>query len=245
MDTTMLPGDDGRQEPEILWRLVRRPPLVTASQTCAEVNAVFRHDPQQSSRAGGRAAPAPGVQRTPARPDRRGPARPRPPLPGRRRAPSRADRPGHARHAGGRRAGRTGGTAGLGPGGGAGRHHRRRQGGAHPGEPADQRRPAHSGRHAGLGARHAPGRRVLLVVEDAGPGVPESLRDAVFQPFRQGPSATPHAPGSGVGLALVAQFAALHGGCAWVEERRGGGASFRVSLPCEWSLGSQAPALHP
>ena len=60
---------------------------------------------------------------------------------------------------------------------------------------------------------------VLLVVEDAGPGVPESLRDAVFQPFRQGPSASPHAPGSGVGLALVSRFAALHGGHAWVEER--------------------------
>jgi signal transduction histidine kinase len=86
---------------------------------------------------------------------------------------------------------------------------------------------------------------VLLVVEDAGPGVPEPLRDAVFQPFRQGPSATPHAPGSGVGLALVAQFAALHGGRAWVDDRRGGGASFKVTLPCEWSLGSHAPALRP
>src|SRR5262245_61650617 len=84
---------------------------------------------------------------------------------------------------------------------------------------------------------------VQLVVEDAGPGVPFSLRDAVFQPFRRGPSATPHAPGSGVGLALVARFAALHGGRAWVEERPGGGASFRVSLPCQWSLGSQASAL--
>jgi signal transduction histidine kinase len=84
---------------------------------------------------------------------------------------------------------------------------------------------------------------VLLEVSDAGPGVPASLRDAVFQPFRQGPSANPHAPGSGVGLALVARFAALHGGRAWVEDRLGGGASFKVSLPCEWSLGSQAPAL--
>jgi signal transduction histidine kinase len=86
---------------------------------------------------------------------------------------------------------------------------------------------------------------VLLMVEDAGPGVPVSLRDAVFQPFRQGPSATPHAPGSGVGLALVAQFAALHGGRAWVEERYGGGASFRVALPCEWSLGTHQPVLQP
>ena len=38
-------------------------------------------------------------------------------------------------------------------------------------------------------------------------------------------------PGSGVGLALVAQIASLHDGQAWVEDRAGGGASFRVLLP--------------
>ena len=34
-----------------------------------------------------------------------------------------------------------------------------------------------------------------------------------------------------MGLALVRRFAELHGGRAWVEERVGGGASFRVLLP--------------
>jgi len=72
---------------------------------------------------------------------------------------------------------------------------------------------------------------VLLAVEDDGPGVPPALRDAIFEPFRQGPSATPHTPGTGIGLSLVARFAELHGGRAWVEERPGGGASFRVWLP--------------
>ncbi len=71
----------------------------------------------------------------------------------------------------------------------------------------------------------------LLVVEDAGPGVPEELREAVFQPFSQGPGTASHAPGLGVGLALVRLFAKLHGGHAWVEERDGRGASFRVLLP--------------
>ena len=33
-----------------------------------------------------------------------------------------------------------------------------------------------------------------------------------------------------MGLAVVARFAELHDGRAWVEEREGGGASFRVSL---------------
>jgi PAS domain S-box-containing protein len=72
---------------------------------------------------------------------------------------------------------------------------------------------------------------VLLAVEDAGAGIPADLRDSVFEPFRQGPGAPPHAPGVGIGLTLVARFAELHGGRAWVEEREGGGSSFRVLIP--------------
>jgi PAS domain S-box-containing protein len=71
----------------------------------------------------------------------------------------------------------------------------------------------------------------LIVVEDAGPGVPVEARQAIFEPFRQGPTIAAHAPGSGLGLALVAQFAGMHGGRAWVQERPHGGASFRVFLP--------------
>ena len=71
----------------------------------------------------------------------------------------------------------------------------------------------------------------LLSVEDDGAGVPHELRHAVFEPFRQGPTASPHSPGTGIGLSLVAKFAELHGGRAWVEERPGGGAAFRVFLP--------------
>jgi PAS domain S-box-containing protein len=71
----------------------------------------------------------------------------------------------------------------------------------------------------------------LLVVEDDGPGVPRHLQKAIFEPFRQGPTASAHSPGTGIGLSLVAMFAELHGGTAWVEDREGGGASFRVFLP--------------
>ncbi len=72
----------------------------------------------------------------------------------------------------------------------------------------------------------------LLIVEDAGPGVPAELRDTIFEPFQQGrgPEGT-RRKGVGVGLSLVARFAELHGGRAWVDERPGGGASFRVLLP--------------
>jgi PAS domain S-box-containing protein len=75
------------------------------------------------------------------------------------------------------------------------------------------------------------GEGVLLTVEDAGGGVPQELRTAMFEPFRQGPDAAAHAPGVGIGLSLVARFAELHGGRAWVQDRPGGGASFQVLLP--------------
>jgi PAS domain S-box-containing protein len=74
-------------------------------------------------------------------------------------------------------------------------------------------------------------RGALLCVDDAGPGVPVEQRESIFRPFQRGPGVGSYAPGSGVGLAVVAQFASLHDGQAWVEDRAGGGASFRVLLP--------------
>jgi signal transduction histidine kinase len=86
------------------------------------------------------------------------------------------------------------------------------------------------GTNIGVRARMQAG-GLLIVVEDDGPGVPERLRAAIFEPFQQGEQRADHAPGVGVGLSLVSRFAELHGGSAWVEERPGGGASFRVFLP--------------
>ncbi|MGH9195347.1 MAG: sensor histidine kinase [Acidimicrobiia bacterium] len=71
----------------------------------------------------------------------------------------------------------------------------------------------------------------VISVEDAGPGVPEDLSDALFELFRQGPDIPMHSPGLGKGLFLVAKFAAMHGGRAWSEPRSGGGAVFKVFLP--------------
>jgi len=71
---------------------------------------------------------------------------------------------------------------------------------------------------------------VELVVEDDGPGVPDGDKVRIFESFRQGTDA---ATGSGVGLALVARFAEIHDGRAWVEDRAGGGASFHVTIAAE------------
>ncbi|MEX2103137.1 MAG: ATP-binding protein, partial [Gaiellaceae bacterium] len=77
----------------------------------------------------------------------------------------------------------------------------------------------------------AEGRDLLLVVDDDGPGVADEHKEAVFETFNRGPSMLSATPGAGIGLALVARFAAVHGGRSWVEDRPGGGASFRVLLP--------------
>jgi signal transduction histidine kinase len=73
---------------------------------------------------------------------------------------------------------------------------------------------------------------VRIYVEDSGDGVPDEIKSAIFEPFKQG-NVPAHSPGTGIGLSLVAQFAKLHGGRAWVVDRRGGGASFRVELPAK------------
>ena len=76
----------------------------------------------------------------------------------------------------------------------------------------------------------ANGDGVLIMVDDDGPGIAETDREAIFDLFTRG---TGHdfVPGTGIGLSLVSQFTALHGGRAWVEETPSGGASFRVLLP--------------
>lgn len=69
----------------------------------------------------------------------------------------------------------------------------------------------------------------LILVDDSGPGVPAESRERIFLPFER--DAEEYVTGAGIGLSLVARFAQLHGGRAWVTEREGGGASFRVFLP--------------
>lgn len=80
----------------------------------------------------------------------------------------------------------------------------------------------------------------LIKVEDDGPGVPDGLKEAIFKPFTQGPSRSSHSQGTGIGLSLVARFAQLHGGRAWVEDRPEGGASFQVFLPNPEAQGDES-----
>lgn len=70
---------------------------------------------------------------------------------------------------------------------------------------------------------------VQIAIDDNGVGVPEDERQVVFDRFSRGSTAS-HS-GSGLGLALVAQQAQLHGGTAALEKSPLGGARLALRLP--------------
>ncbi|WP_420753179.1 sensor histidine kinase, partial [Rhodococcus sp. O3] len=68
----------------------------------------------------------------------------------------------------------------------------------------------------------------VLTVDDDGTGVPADEREVVFERFRRGTGAS--RTGSGLGLTLIAQQAALHGGTARLEDSPLGGARLTVRI---------------
>ncbi|MEO8297478.1 MAG: ATP-binding protein [Burkholderiales bacterium] len=82
----------------------------------------------------------------------------------------------------------------------------------------------------------AAAQRVMLAVCDRGPGVPVAERERIFEPFYRLPGHHEQAGGVGLGLSLVRQIAARHGGQAWCEPREGGGSCFVLALPRRTSL---------
>jgi two-component system sensor histidine kinase PrrB len=70
---------------------------------------------------------------------------------------------------------------------------------------------------------------VEITIDDNGSGVPENERQVVFERFSRGSTAS-HT-GSGLGLALVAQQAQLHGGTASLHDSALGGARLVLRLP--------------
>jgi two-component system, OmpR family, sensor histidine kinase KdpD len=73
------------------------------------------------------------------------------------------------------------------------------------------------------------GNRVEISVIDTGPGIPDAVRDQIFQPFqRRGDS-----PGGlGLGLAIAKGFTEAMRGTLSIEDTPGGGTTFVFSLPC-------------
>ena len=71
----------------------------------------------------------------------------------------------------------------------------------------------------------------VLEVADRGTGVPEELRERVFERFASGAGDGATSRGSGLGLAIVKAVADAHGGRVELSAADGGGARFRVTLP--------------
>jgi signal transduction histidine kinase len=80
-----------------------------------------------------------------------------------------------------------------------------------------------------LGARAQGGARVQVC--DRGAGVPEAMRERIFEPFFRLPGHAEQAGGVGLGLSLVKQIAERHGGSVRCEPREGGGSCFTIELP--------------
>jgi signal transduction histidine kinase len=95
------------------------------------------------------------------------------------------------------------------------------------------------------------GPRVRLWVEDEGPGIPAADRDRVWEPYVRLDRDVDATGGSGIGLAVVQELVALHGGRTWLEDARpSGGTRVVIELPAmqssvEQSGGSTTDATSP
>lgn len=83
--------------------------------------------------------------------------------------------------------------------------------------------------------------RLCISVEDQGPGIPEELRERIFEPFfRVDDARTRQQGGTGLGLALVHAIAQFHGGTVSVLENSPSGSRFLLDLPCQSVSGAQS-----
>ncbi|NOX38647.1 MAG: HAMP domain-containing protein [Calditrichaeota bacterium] len=74
--------------------------------------------------------------------------------------------------------------------------------------------------------------KLLLMVRDTGVGIPESIRDKIFEPFV---STKQDGRGVGLGLAVVYGIVQRHHGRIWVTSREGQGTTFFIELPLSQS----------
>ncbi len=72
------------------------------------------------------------------------------------------------------------------------------------------------------------GDRVTITVKDNGGGIPEKIKEKIFQPFF---TTKPTGSGTGLGLSLSYDIVKAHGGEIKVESEEGEGTEFNIQLP--------------
>ena len=70
--------------------------------------------------------------------------------------------------------------------------------------------------------------KVEINVKDNGNGIPQKVKDKIFQPFF---TTKPTGEGTGLGLSLAYDIIKAHGGELKVETKEGEGAEFIIELP--------------
>jgi two-component system sensor histidine kinase GlrK len=86
----------------------------------------------------------------------------------------------------------------------------------------------------------AAGPHLVLDVADSGPGIPVEDRAHVFEAFYTGRAARSTAvKGTGIGLSVVLEFVAAHGGTVQIIDGEYPGAHFRITMPIRATSGDR------
>jgi signal transduction histidine kinase len=86
----------------------------------------------------------------------------------------------------------------------------------------------------------AEGMSVVISVLDRGAGIPDEIRERVFEPFF-----STKGEGTGLGLAITRHIVEAHGGSITCAAREGGGTVFRIALPIAPARSTAVPSAHP